>query len=76
VDVSEGTKVRKILFFFGDGDESAFGGENCARDFDAEKTILVRSLGVTEIKPWRNFDDAFERAIVNFHDEELAFRVP
>src|SRR5690348_14836605 len=43
------------------------------RNIDAKKPVLIGCLGVSEIIAVRQLDDAFKGAVIDFHEQELAF---
>jgi hypothetical protein len=72
LDAPDAQKFRN-LFLFGYGDEKGLRGAGSLGDIDAEKTILISGLGLSEVIAGGDFDDTLERPVVDFHDEEFAF---
>src|ERR1051326_4338472 len=68
-------KFEKNLFLVGEEGGAALGRlvRGRRRYVNAEKSVLVSGLGQAEIVAGRKLDDALEGAIVDLHDQELAF---
>src|ERR1043166_4908003 len=64
------------LFFVRDRDEGMLGRAYGLGNVNSKKPVLIPGLALAQFIAAGDFDDAFERAVVNLHHQEFTLGTP